>query len=407
MYTPSSLTETGTMIHRIQSPLLAIFGFVLPLSVALGNMVAIIITLLWLAKGDHKADWEQLKRNPVVISILCYYLLHIIGLVWTKDIASGLHILKKQSIVLLLPIFMCFTKKEDTKRYIFSFLFAIAITIAISFAIWFQVIPPTANAKVSDPTPFMSHISHNPFLTVALYLVLYLLLFDRTITNKQKIALLIFAIALNINMFITGGRAGQVMYFFMLTILLFQYFHKNLIKAVIATTVTIPLILLVVYNTSNIFSNRIKDAITDIKEYDDDKNTNVGLRLAFTTNSFDIIKNNPVIGVGTGDFNLEYEKVNTRKTPQLPATKNPHNMYVLEMVQLGILGLLSLLSILGSQFYQARKPSSHLQKSMGIALPFLFGIIMFSDAYLRGHYTTMLFVYFSSFLYKNYDEETN
>lgn len=404
MNAPLSLTETDSTIENIKSHLLTIFGFLLPLSVALGNIVAVIIVLLWLAKGNRKADWEQLKRNPVVISVLCFYLLHIIGLFWTQDIESGFHILKKQSIVLLLPVFMSFAKKEDTKRYIFSFLFAIAITIVISFAIWLQVIPPTPNARVSDPTPFMSHISHNPFLTIALYLVLYLIFFDTAITKKQKIALILFAIALNINMFITQGRAGQVMYFFMLVVLLFQYFHKNLIKAVIATAVTIPLILLFVYNTSDVFSSRIKAAITDIKEYDNDKKSDLGLRLAFTANSFEIIKNNPIVGVGTGDFNIEYERVNARKTPELPATSNPHNMYVLELVQFGILGLFSLLSILGTQFFQARKSESHLIKSMGVALPLLFAVIMLSDSYLRGHFTTMLFVFFSSFLYKDYEE---
>ncbi len=40
-----------------------------------------------------------------------------------------------------------------------------------------------------------------------------------------------FAISMSINMFITGGRAGQVMYFAMLTIIIFQFFNTNKISA--------------------------------------------------------------------------------------------------------------------------------------------------------------------------------
>ena len=47
-----------------------------------------------------------------------------------------------------------------------------------------------------------------------------------------------------------------------------------------------------------------------------------------------------------------------------------------------------------------------LMKKMGIALPLLFLVIMFSDTYLLGHFTTMLFVFFSSIIYKDYDDET-
>jgi len=36
-------------------------------------------------------------------------------------------------------------------------------------------------------------------------------------------------------------------------------------------------------------------------------------------------------------------------------------------------------------------------------LPLLFLVIMWSDAYLLGHYTTTLFIFMSSFLYKTYE----
>ena len=58
-----------------------------------------------------------------------------------------------------------------------------------------------------------------------------------------------------------------------------------------------------------------------------------------------MIKKNPIIGIGTGDFPYEYQKINQINSPNLPEAENPHNMYVLVLMQLGFLGLASMLSI--------------------------------------------------------------
>ena len=42
-----------------------------------------------------------------------------------------------------------------------------------------------------------------------------------------------------------------------------------------------------------------------------------------------------------------------------------------------------------------------LENHIGIAMPIFFLVIMFSDSYLLGHFTSNLFVLFSSFLYSN------
>ena len=83
------------------------------------------------------------------------------------------------------------------------------------------------------------------------------------------------------------------------------------------------------------------------------KNTSAGQRITFAINSWQIIKENPIIGIGTGDFPLEYKKINQINTPGLPNTTNPHNMYTLIVMELGVIGLISMLSI----FYYQFKPS--------------------------------------------------
>lgn len=59
--------------------------------------------------------------------------------------------------------------------------------------------------------------------------------------------------------------------------------------------------------------------------------------------------------MGTGDFNIEHEKVNARNPPELPAATSPHNMHVLELMRFGAIALLFLFSILYAQIKPGQK----------------------------------------------------
>jgi O-antigen ligase len=132
--------------------------------------------------------------------------------------------------------------------------------------------------------------------------------------------------------------------------------------------------------------------------------SSVGIRILFSLNSWQIIKENPLLGAGTGDFPSEYKKTSLIRSPMGPYANNPHNMYALVLVQSGLVGLLSMLSIMYYQIKLSFKESNRLFRDVGFALPILFLVIMFSDSYLLGHYTGLLFVFFSSFLYKGFDK---
>jgi O-antigen ligase len=376
----------------------------MPLTVFGANLVIFIICLVWLFSGKYKLKLDSIFRNKLMIASIVFFSLHLLGLLWTEDLSWGIHILHKMwYFLLLLPLLFNLAKKEYISIYISSFLLAISITEILSYLVWFELISPFKNATVYNPTPFMSHISYNPILAFATYLVLHRVLIMRDLGKLQLYLYVFFAASMSINMFITGGRAGQVIYFVMLIILFFQFFNLNKIKAFFLSLIFIPLAFFIAFQNSVIFNDRVNAAYQNIITYSDNKNTSVGLRIAFTVNSWEIIKNNPIFGVGTGDFPKEYEKINEINTPNLPITENPHNMYILILVELGLLGVISLISIFYYQIKLSFRSSSRLIRDVGITLPLLFLVIMWSDSYLLGHYTTLIFVFFSSFLYKDFE----
>ena len=392
-------------LEKTYQYLLIALAFLMPLTVSGANTIVVIICLLWLFSGDYKAKYNQIISSKLMIASIVFYCLHVIGMLWTEDLQWGLHILHKMWYFLLLfPILFNIVQRKYISYYLSAFLLAIALTEIASYLVWFELVEPFKNATVKNPTPFMSHISYNPILAMAIYLVYHNIFIKSNLNTPKFFLYSFFSITMTINMFITGGRAGHVMYFVMLTILIFQFFSKDKIKALVAVLVIIPLIFFSAYQTSYIFHNRVDLAVNNTINYELNKSSSVGQRITFAINSWEVIKENPIIGIGTGDFPSEYKKINQINTPQLRTTTNPHNMYTLITMQLGLIGLVSMLSIFYYQIKLSFYSSNKFIKDLGIALPLMFLVIMWSDSYILGHYTTLVFVFFSSFLYKDFEK---
>jgi O-antigen ligase len=386
--------------------LLSTLAFLMPLTVAGANFIIVLICFFWIFSGEYKSKFNQIIESKLMVASILFFCVHIAGLLWTEDLEWGIRILHKMWYFIgLLPILYTIAKKTNINFYISAFLLAISITEIISYLVWFELIEPFRHATVTNPTPFMSHISYNPILAFAIYIVLHKLIFNKKLTKFFFTIYSFFALSMSINMFITGGRAGQVAFFALLSIFIFQILDKQRFKALLAVLIIAPGIFLVAYQASPIFNERVNLAITETVNYSDNINSSVGLRILYTLNSFEIIKKNPIIGVGTGDFPLEYQNINRINSPLQPETTNPHNMYTLILVQLGLVGLVSFLSIFYYQIRISINTANQFIRDTGLALPVMFLIIMLSDSYLLGHFTTLLFVFFSAFLYKDFEKD--
>jgi len=385
--------------------LLIILAFLMPLTVFGANVIIVVICLLWLFSGNYKSKFYQIINNRLMLASIVFFCLHLVGLIWTEDLTWGLHIVHKMwYFLLLLPALFTIVRKDYIKHYISAFLLAIALTEICSYLVWFEIVEPFKNATVENPTPFMNHISYNPILSFAIYLVLHELFFNKKITNFIFSLYSFFAISMTVNMFITGGRAGQVAFFVMLSILIFQVLDKQRISAFITILIVIPTIFLTAYQTSDLFQKRVDIAAKALVQYSNEDRSAVGIRINYVINSWQVMKKNPIIGIGTGDFPTEYSKINKINSPMMPDSENPHNMYILVLMQLGLVGLFSLLSIFYYQIQYSYNSSSKFIRDVGITLPILFLVLMWSDSYLLGHFTTLMYIFFSAFLYKDFEK---
>jgi len=403
-------------IDNINSYLLMLVAFFLPLTVFGGNLFAVLIFLLWLLRADFKTDFHRLKNNKLIVAVFLYLLVHVIALLWTADMQFGLYTLRKQLKFLFIPIFMLFVKREHVKYYILAFLLSMSLSVIWSYGIWFELLPLYLSATLDDPVLFMSRITYTPFLTITIYLLLYYLLFDPSIGKLKKIIYSFLIITISMNMFITGGRAGQVMYFAMLVIIVFQYFPGKVFKASFISLIVLLSTFSTAYLTSEIFKHRVDLATSEFINYKrfltTTPNSNetfvissVGERMVYAISSWEIFKEHPIIGVGTGDFKNEFANKLSINAPYVEIVENPHNMYSLILAQFGLIGLATLLYMFYAQIKIATHSNEEFIRKIGIALPLLYLLIMLSDSYLMVHMTGLLFIFISSFVYKDYEAD--
>jgi O-antigen ligase len=396
----TSLSQKATIAA---SPLLVLFAFALPLSTSAGSILAILLVITWLVSGKMDLKFKEIFHNPVAITTLLYIFLHIVGLLWTEDLSFGFEIIQKQWKLLLFPVFLTIAKKEHTRYYMLAFVAAISIKACKAYLVWMGLLhlPPASIFTTLGTT----HVMYNPMLALACYIILQNLLFttNKPVSQISQIGLLLF---LSCNMFITVGRTGQIAFFILLAVILFQYFYRLSKVKLLLGLVLLPLLITATYQCSSTFKSRIDLAITETKNHASCEITSVGLRVWFYKNTFLLIKENWLMGTGTGDFPTEYAKINQIHSPALPNTDNPHNQYLLIVSQFGVAGFVSLISIFFSQLVIAFKRRDALTP-LRQAFPIFFLVIMLAESYLMVYGTGFLFSLFSAFLYKEYSDKVS
>ena len=220
------------------------------------------------------------------------------------------------------------------------------ISEILSYGIFFELWT-TRHGDPSDPTPFMNHLDYSTFLTFT-----SLLLFNRFFnTHNVKIRIFYFVYFLFVtsNLFLNGGRTGQLAF----AVALFVVGFTNIKNKFLAFFFMLFLLITIFYTAYQVSpnfkerSNEAKAELINIKSNDDGQyRGSFGQRLGAWIVGVEIIKDNPIIGVGVSTEMVALQQY-IKEDPQL---KNKdletvyyifhyHNEYMQTTVQLGLIGL--------------------------------------------------------------------
>ena len=395
----AALSTIRERAGRVNGWLLLLLAFCLPLSTTAVTVLGSLLLVGWLIEGHFREKFRDIRTSPVCLAVFAFIGAHLVGLVWSDHLHTGWTVLTEHGKILILPVMLTTVRTEHRWRYLGAFIAGVTVIMLSTYLALFGLLS-YADVTPEHLTKKTTHVFFNPMLALAIYLLLHRLCLGGLRPAARWLLLLLVGL-MTVDMFITEGRAGQMVFFVLMGLLLAQcLLRRSLLVAAVVPLVLLPLAFALFYTGSPMFRDRVDQARLEIAEFKRHPDTSVGLRLFYWKHSWRIISREPWFGVGTGDFFAAYARINWKFSSQMPFTDNPHNQYVYTAVQLGVFGLTFLLALFAAQFFQARR-LEHGWDRPGVAFPLFFLVIMATESYLMVFETGFLFALVSAVLYRN------
>ena len=383
-------------------------GLLMPFSTAAISIFMILLIALTLFDNTtYQRIYHHLK-TPLFQSFVLFFILHMVGFYWLELESINWH---KSWMIWIIPILAVAVDKHTARRGVYAFVIGMMLAEIYVYYNIFSIWEEYLKGRYGDFLLPISHIVYNPFLAVSIGLLLTTLLAGQY-KNIRLIVAIIFLATMVANMFMTGGRAGQVGFIFIWLAISYYYLRNNS-SGLYGMLISLVFVLIVAWNTSPVFKVRVLKAVDDVSLYKETVNitiksskknidTSLGLRLHFNEHSLKLFKESPIYGYGTGSFENTFNNY-AEKGPELVfKTSNPHSNHMLILVQFGILGFLIYLNIFYQQMRAANMmPKGYEFRAMAFVLPLFFILISFYDSYIWGHHTQALFAYLTAIFYRS------
>lgn len=330
-----------------------------PLGSATSNILSGALLLAWIVAGGFVERWRRIRAHPFAMASLGLWLLILTGALWSSSPwDESWRNIEKYARLLLVPIVISIIVDERwRRRALLAWMAAMTLTLALSYlhALWaFPLARATRDGALGDHYIFKHHITQNVMMSV--FAVAALAEAVRRwighphfggLRDRIGFAWLALALLAAFNVvFLVQGRTGYVTLFAnMAVVALFLLRLKRL--ALLAPILFI--VLAVSALSSDALRVRTLEAVTEASAVREGASlTSIGRRAEFVQRSWELIRERPLLGWGTGAYAEHFCRV--ARSPEWCSVGhyNPHNQFAFIGVQLGLAGLLALLVWLGA-----------------------------------------------------------
>lgn len=377
----------------------ALLGLTIPISIAADHILLAVTVLAWLMTGHLGEQVARAARNPVVVAGLLLFALFIAGIfVYDGDPLDAAKSLGKYKELLLLVPLVCLLDGALWRIRALQFFFvAMVITLIGSYAIAVGLIPidNPPNRYAGNPTVFKYHITHSFLMAIFAFICASLARIESNTRRRWLYVSLAILAAANV-LFMVKGRTGYIV---LLALFVFAVIAWYRWKGAVAGFV----ILVVVLGGGLTFSDTLRErtdlAVKEFQEWEPGRgtDTSIGLRLDFYYVTYGIIRDHPLLGVGTGGFEKAYrEKV---AGTNIAPSSNPHNEYLMIGAQLGIVGVIAFIAMLVVLWHQSGRLASGFERDLARALVISYALGNLVNSLLLDHTEGMLFCWASAVLF--------
>lgn len=178
----------------------------------------------WFLEGNFPAKWQKIKSNKIIWLLISFFLLHIIGLLWTSDFNYALNDIRIKLPLLWLPVLIGTSEPLTKKEFDFlikGFIAAVLFATVISLMVWLGLTKKVVN-DIRDISIFNSHIRFALMIVLSCVFLSVGNIFSKQKLNiGLKIILVIWLIAF---LFLMESLTGIIILGILVAVFVFKKF---------------------------------------------------------------------------------------------------------------------------------------------------------------------------------------
>lgn len=347
---------------------------ILPVHVYYLPPVMILWVLFWIFENNYGLKNDAIKGNKAAILLflfIIFFLWQILGLFLAESLGTGFERLFKRLSFLLFPLVLFYPGVRIVKNIsLITRLFAICTLFYLILCIGnaFNNSMIIQNNKLifnSHPTEYnyenyffgmrLSYLIHPSY--VAMYIIISILIsfesfFNKSLTHIRKVLWFTIIIVFLVAIYLLSARAGILAVIIVLPVYALLKFYSKFPKWIVIIVSGAILISLAVIAKKN---EKVNYSIEDISRKRVDETLKNDPRLLIWKSALGVIKENLILGVGTGDASkkLTEEFLKRGYVNGFYDNLNAHNQFLEILLENGLVGLILFLAILTYMSYIA------------------------------------------------------
>ena len=331
------------------------------------NLLEITLIGLCLFNQELRRRFVDIKKQPLVIGVSTFILILIIGCFYSvADYKDTLRSIWGWRKILLLPIalslFADYVWKDRFIKAGVGFIFLCSLLSIVSFIWQFGVY------RFDPGIIIRNHATQGMVFAVAIFSIAMRFFYQKIFKVKHEWPYIFYIISLLIAMiYMTPGRSG---YLALIVLSIYFCYRTITVKKNYWLALFICLLIPSLLLNSSMVKDRINLGVNEISQVDSahGQETSMGLRINAWKNAIELIKDHPLLGVGTGGYEQAFvDHVKVQVGWEKFIHHDPHNQFLKILAELGIVGLVIFLSFIGSAFFQKTTPF-YFDLSLGILL---------------------------------------